>query len=268
MVPRGTSHSLVFGSIRIRDPNGASDVVAIEPEPEAVRLRQARRRHAAAAGATAAAIARRRQQQRQQQIETARTDYIAAQKVDTIERWQAYLSSFPDGTNAPAAKARLVTLQKQDAEQKRLVALKAEDDRQRAVADAKRKEEEELARARKIVRDLNMNGVDTVFFSTDSFDLSTEAQQVLLNLARRLQQDTRTPITIEAYADEPGTPEYNTGLAARRLSAVRDFLVRNGLERHRILGNAWGNNPRLISTCHDIACSSQNRRARVVHNMR
>ncbi len=99
-----------------------------------------------------------------------------------------------------------------------------------------------------------------MYFSTDSVDLSTEAQQTLANQARWLQQYAQYTITIEGHADERGTREYNIALGAKRAQAVRDYLARHGINAGRIRTVSYGKE-RPVAVCNDISCWSQNRRA-------
>ena len=116
-------------------------------------------------------------------------------------------------------------------------------------------------------RDFAVNVGDIVYFTTDSTDLSPEAQQTLGSQARWLQQYAKYTITIEGHADERGTREYNIALGARRAQAVRDFLARNGVNPGRIRTISYGKE-RPVAVCNDISCWSQNRRAQTVLNNR
>ncbi len=116
-------------------------------------------------------------------------------------------------------------------------------------------------------RDFSVNVGDIVYFTTDSTDLSPEAQQTLTSQARWLQQYAQYTITIEGHADERGTREYNIALGARRAQAVRDFLARNGINPARIRTVSYGKE-RPVAVCNDISCWSQNRRAQTVLNAR
>jgi peptidoglycan-associated lipoprotein len=116
-------------------------------------------------------------------------------------------------------------------------------------------------------RDFAINAGDLVYFSTDSVDLTTEAQQTLANQARWLQQYSQYTITIEGHADERGTREYNIALGAKRGQAVRDYLARHGINAGRIRTVSYGKE-RPVAVCNDISCWSQNRRAQTVLNSR
>jgi peptidoglycan-associated lipoprotein len=116
-------------------------------------------------------------------------------------------------------------------------------------------------------RDFVQNVGDIVYFSTDSTDLTPEAQQTLTSQARWLQQYAQYTITIEGHADERGTREYNIALGAKRATTVRDFLARNGVNAQRIRTISFGKE-RPVAVCNDISCWSQNRRAQTVLNNR
>lgn len=116
-------------------------------------------------------------------------------------------------------------------------------------------------------QDFSQNVGDIVYFSTDSVDLSPEAQQTLAKQARWLQQYANYTITIEGHADERGTREYNIGLGAKRADAVKRYLARNGISGGRIRTISYGKE-RPVAVCNDISCWSQNRRAQTVLNTR
>jgi peptidoglycan-associated lipoprotein len=116
-------------------------------------------------------------------------------------------------------------------------------------------------------RDFSVNVGDLVYFSSDSSDLTPEAQQTLQKQARWLQQYSQYTITIEGHADERGTREYNIALGARRAQTVRNFLAQNGVQGNRVRTISYGKE-RPVAVCNDISCWSQNRRAQTVLNSR
>jgi peptidoglycan-associated lipoprotein len=104
---------------------------------------------------------------------------------------------------------------------------------------------------------------DLVYFSSDSSDLTPEAQQTLVEQARWLQQYPQHQIMVEGHADERGTREYNLALGARRAQAVRHFLAQQGVANARLRTISFGKE-RPVAVCDDISCWSQNRRAQTV----
>jgi peptidoglycan-associated lipoprotein len=60
-------------------------------------------------------------------------------------------------------------------------------------------------------QDFQQNVGDRVFFDTDRYDLSAEAQSQLQKQAAWLAQYPSVTVTVEGHADERGTREYNLG---------------------------------------------------------
>lgn len=116
-------------------------------------------------------------------------------------------------------------------------------------------------------RDFTQNVGDIVYFTTDSSDLTPEAQQTLMKQARWLQQYSQYTISVEGHADERGTREYNIALGHRRATVVKSFLSRNGVNAQRMRVTSYGKE-RPVAVCNDISCWSQNRRAQTVLNNR
>ena len=113
--------------------------------------------------------------------------------------------------------------------------------------------------------DFQVNAGDIVYFSSDSSDLTPEAQQTLTNQSQWLQQYASQTITIEGHADERGTREYNIALGARRAESVKRHLASLGVNAGRIRTISYGKE-RPVAVCNDISCWSQNRRAQTVLN--
>ena len=115
------------------------------------------------------------------------------------------------------------------------------------------------------VRDFDVNVGTTVYFTTDSSDLTPEAQQTLRNQAQWLGQYPQYTITLEGHADERGTREYNIALGARRATTVRQFLASQGINPARMRTISYGKE-KPVAVCNDISCWSQNRRSQTKLN--
>ena len=97
--------------------------------------------------------------------------------------------------------------------------------------------------------------------------LTGEAQGILRNQARWLNQYPQYTITIEGHADERGTREYNLALGARRATTVKAFLAQSGVNAARIRTVSYGKE-RPVATCDAPSCWTQNRRAQTILNDR
>lgn len=108
--------------------------------------------------------------------------------------------------------------------------------------------------------DFSSNVGDRVFFENDQSTLTAQAQDTLVKQASWLQQYPDVMIQVEGHADERGTREYNISLSARRATAVRQFLMSQGISAKRIATIAYGKE-RPAAMCDAEECWSQNRRA-------
>ena len=100
---------------------------------------------------------------------------------------------------------------------------------------------------------------DRVLFAVDQSTLSAEA---IGTLNQQIGWLTQNPgqITIEGHADERGTRDYNFQLGSSRASAVRNYMVSQGIPDSRISIITFGRE-RPIATCAEENCFAQNRRA-------
>ena len=104
------------------------------------------------------------------------------------------------------------------------------------------------------------NVSDRVLFAVDQTTLSPEATAILNQQVGWLTQNPTGPVLIEGHADERGTGEYNMALGSSRASAVRNYMVSQGIPDSRISIITYGRE-RPIATCDNESCWSQNRRA-------
>jgi len=101
---------------------------------------------------------------------------------------------------------------------------------------------------------------DRVLFEVDQSTLTAAARATLDAQARWLLDNPEYSALIEGHADEQGTREYNLALGARRASAVRDYLVTQGVPDSRLRTISYGKE-RPLEICSEEACYRQNRRA-------
>ena len=80
----------------------------------------------------------------------------------------------------------------------------------------------------------------SVFFETDRSELSPEARQTLDAMAPALLQAPDYQVSIEAFADDRGTAQYNLRLAADRAATVQNYLAGKGLIADKTAVQNWG----------------------------
>ena len=101
---------------------------------------------------------------------------------------------------------------------------------------------------------------DRVLFDYDSSELSSEAKLTLDKQSRFLRVNSDLTFTIEGHCDERGTREYNLALGEKRATAVRDYLVIEGISPDRIRVISYGKEKPAVVGSNNMAWS-KNRRA-------
>ncbi len=106
---------------------------------------------------------------------------------------------------------------------------------------------------------LQVEAGDRVFFAFDSSELSSEARTTLDKQAAWLKARPNLSITIEGHCDERGTREYNLALGERRATAVKTYLVAQGIGDGSIKTISYGKERPAVPGSDETAWS-QNRR--------
>ncbi len=101
---------------------------------------------------------------------------------------------------------------------------------------------------------------DRVLFDYDSAKLSSSAKILLDGQSRFLRANTDLNFIIEGHCDERGTREYNLALGEQRATAVRDYLVIQGIDPDRIKVISYGKEKPAVVGSNNMAWS-KNRRA-------
>lgn len=107
--------------------------------------------------------------------------------------------------------------------------------------------------------DFQQNVGDRVFFDTDRYDLSGEAQSQLQKQAAWLAQYPAVTVTVEGHCDERGTREYNLALGERRSQAVERYLQVQGVSANQLEVISYGEEMPAVTGSNEQAYS-RNRR--------
>jgi peptidoglycan-associated lipoprotein len=97
-----------------------------------------------------------------------------------------------------------------------------------------------------------------VHFAFDKWQLSDEDKKTLAEHAAYLKENPTLAITIEGYADERGSAEYNRSLGEKRAAEVRRFFADAGV-KNTLTVTSYGKD-RPACTEQDEACYAKNRR--------
>ena len=99
----------------------------------------------------------------------------------------------------------------------------------------------------------------TVHFAFDSATVKDNEQAKISSVAQALQADANAKLLIEGNCDERGTEEYNRALGERRALALREILVKDGIDANRIRTISYGKD-KPVDPGHDESAWSKNRR--------
>jgi peptidoglycan-associated lipoprotein len=113
--------------------------------------------------------------------------------------------------------------------------------------------------------DLVVNVGDRVFFQLNKSDLSTEARATLDRQAAWLKKYPSLSVTVEGHCDERGTREFNLALGERRATAVKNYLVADGINSSRLKTISYGKERPAVLGSNEQAWA-QNRRGVTVVN--
>ena len=94
---------------------------------------------------------------------------------------------------------------------------------------------------------------------------STSPKILLDGQSRFLRANTDLNFIVEGHCDERGTREYNLALGEQRATAVRDYLVINGIDPDRIKVISYGKEKPAVVGSNSMAWS-KNRRAVTIIN--
>jgi OmpA-OmpF porin, OOP family len=100
---------------------------------------------------------------------------------------------------------------------------------------------QELAelRAKETERGLVLTLSD-VLFESNKAELKADAMRTLYPLVTLLKERPQRSVVIEGHTDSSGAESYNQELSQERATAVREFLVSNGINPERIMARGYG----------------------------
>lgn len=102
----------------------------------------------------------------------------------------------------------------------------------------------------------------TILFNSGTASIKAESNQVLSDIITVLKEYPNAKFTVEGHTDSIGSYELNQSLSDARANAVKDFLVKNGVDPTRLSAVGYGER-RPIATNMYKAGRAQNRRVEI-----
>ncbi len=119
---------------------------------------------------------------------------------------------------------------------------------------------EEEARRRALAEAAAASPLKDIYFDFDSYALTAEALPLLKEIGTWLNRNKSVQLSVEGHCDERGTTEYNMALGQKRADAVKEQLVRLGIDGKRLRTISYGKEAPAVPG-HDEEAWSKNRRA-------
>ena len=133
-------------------------------------------------------------------------------------------------------------------------------DRQKEL-EAERKRKEADQRRFQAAKYQFMN--EDIYFKRGSYQLQPEARTILYRKADFLKTYPDVDVIIEGHTDERGSRETNILFGDHRAGAVKSFLIREGIERERLIAVSFGKE-RPVAKGRTEADRAKNRRVHFV----
>lgn len=104
---------------------------------------------------------------------------------------------------------------------------------------------------------------DTIYFAFDSSTVRPAEKSKAAKVADYLKANPKDALEVDGHCDERGTEEYNRALGERRALAVREELVRLGIDSSKVVTKSFGKDMPAESG-HNEAAWAKNRRAEFI----
>lgn len=100
---------------------------------------------------------------------------------------------------------------------------------------------------------------DTVHFAFDSSVVKEDEKSKVSTVADYLKSNSADAVEVDGHCDERGTEEYNRSLGERRALALREELIRLGIDAGKVVTMSYGKD-RPEDQGHDESAWKANRR--------
>lgn len=136
-------------------------------------------------------------------------------------------------------------------------------------AELERQRELEAERQRKEAEQRRFSAAKTqvmqedIYFQKGSYRLQPQARTILHRNAEFLKKYPHVSLIIEGHTNERGSRESNIAFGDRRAGAVKSFLIKEGIERSRLIAVSFGKES-PVDTGNSEKARAKNRRVHFV----
>ena len=145
-----------------------------------------------------------------------------------------------------------------------VAAERSRDDQDRLAAEVRRlKAQVAQLEAEKTERGWILTLGSDLLFDVGQAKLKPGGRQAIANVARFMRERGERKVVVEGFTDDTGSPAFNQRLSERRAHAVRDALVKQGIDADRIEARGLGPANPVASNANPSG-RSLNRRVEIV----
>lgn len=96
-----------------------------------------------------------------------------------------------------------------------------------------------------------------IYFDFDKSDIRMEAALDLEKILDVMNQYPNMKLDIRSHTDSRGSYKYNEALSDRRAKSTIQWLIKNGVNKNRLVGKGYGEN-QLVNKCADgVDCTEE-----------
>ena len=100
-------------------------------------------------------------------------------------------------------------------------------------------------------------GIKMIYFDFDKSDIRIEAALDLEKILDVMNQYPKMKLDIRSHTDSRGSFKYNEALSDRRAKSTINWLIKNGVDKNRLVGKGYGEN-QLVNNCSDgVNCTEE-----------
>ncbi|UQD57121.1 OmpA family protein [Flavobacterium sp. K5-23] len=100
-------------------------------------------------------------------------------------------------------------------------------------------------------------GIKMIYFDFDKSDIRIEAALDLEKILDVMNQYPTMKLDIRSHTDSRGSSKYNEALSDRRAKSTINWLIKNGVNKNRLIGKGYGEN-QLVNRCTDgVECTEE-----------
>ncbi len=103
--------------------------------------------------------------------------------------------------------------------------------------------------------------INNIHYDFDKDNIRRDAAKILDTLIDILHQYPSMVIELSSHTDSRGTDEYNFNLADRRAKSAVAYLVKHGIDKHRMMAKGYGEMMLLNGCSNDVPCSEEEHQA-------